>query len=839
MAKLSSLFPGAKTLADTVLKTVTTTPLETVFDKKPPPVKTKPGDFGVIWPKQPRQQPKDYKAITTAEELRAYCRRCKETGYGGFDYETSADAKARAYFEPLLALKRDALAEAQAQGKKGDSRSLESEVKKLDEAYGETALDPWRSDVVAFSLSAQPHEARAVFLDLQPGRNLFEPGMSREDAHRLAFDILNDCFFRSAQIMKVAFNLSFEAKHSAKLAKYVFMPCADPMLMAIRCQQVVAPGNIKNPKAPYAGMGLKNLTKKWLGVVMSEYDELMAKHKARFFRDLDADHPDALLYACEDSDYALQQYLFWLEVARQIPKYDEWLHTIEMPFMRVIGLMEYHGMGWDVNLATVKEEEAALQLEQTGEKIKALVKEKLGLDVAPGKTGKTGDIRRILFDVMKVPVTRKGDKGPSLDEEAILDITFLLENKLEHLDEEKYLAAQLPDDWENRDPDTDPYLDKHQRQLIRIRRRQPHPYQETAIKLLALVQELQTASTLLSSHIIGRAKFLHEVSGRIHAKYGVWTETGRCNCFEPNGQNVPRMDNDVFKIRNFYVPGVGKILFFIDFSGFELRLMAWRSGDEVMIEIFRTPGGDIHRRTAAEIAGKSEGEVTPKERQDAKPANFGIAYGGTEHALQTTIKKDYGIRKSLEECRKYVDAVKRAYKRIPEYQRNIVLEARETGYVQAIYGFIRMLWHINSPSEYARGKDERRAANTPIQGGAAEIMKRAQNAVYDEIGRGTALAYDAKRAADRGDCTGVNLAEHAPLRHGVTDMIGQIHDEILFEMDDDPNVVERACAWVKAEMEKPPIPNFPVPIEAEASVGYRWGEKQKVEKWVEARRGAA
>lgn len=823
MAKLSSLFPASKTLADTVVKTVATTSLSAVFPAAPKPARSKPGEFNIIWPKKPAQQAKDYKVLTTAAELRSYCLRCQQTGFGGFDWETSPDEPTRSTFEARLA----------------EAADDEKRSKKLQKAYDEAPLDPWRSDIVAFSLAAQPHEARAVYLDLQPGsgRNLFEPSLPRDQARKSAFDVLNDCFFQSPKILKVAFNLSFETKHSAKLAKYIQMPVADPMLMAIRCQQVAAPANIKTWKVPYIGQGLKDLTKKFLGVVMTEYETLMERYGVRFFRELNADCPDALLYCCEDSDYALQQYFFWLEVAKQIPRYEEWLHTIEMPFMRVIGLMEYWGMAWDSDLARVKEEEAALQMEQTGEQIKALVKEALGLDVNPGKTGKTGDIRRVIFDVMKVCPARFGKEGPSLDEESIIDMRFMLENSLENLDEEKYLLAELPDEWEARDPDTDPHLDKHQRQLIRIKKRKPHPYRDTAIKLLDLVQSIQTYSTLLSSHIVGRAKYLHEVSGRIHAKYGVWTNTGRCNCFEPNGQNVPRLDNDVFKIRNFYVAKKGKILFFIDFSGFELRLLAWRSGDEVMIEIFST-GGDIHRRTASEIAGKPEDEVTKKERQDAKPANFGIAYVGTEHALQTTIKKDYGIRKTLAECRKMVDAVKRAYKRIPEYHREVVLEAREKGYVQTIYGFIRMLSHINSPSEYARGKDERRAANTPIQGGAADIMKKCQNGVYDEIGRGTYLADLQQRAAAEGRATGVNLAEHAPLRHGVTDMTGQIHDEIIFEMDDDPDVVERAGAWVKALMEQPPLPDFPLPIEAEASVGYRWGEKQKVEAWIKAKRGA-
>lgn len=847
---IADFFPQSRSLAGSLpIAKPAPAALAEAFPTTVAPPKVRPGEFAVNWPKLPVQQPKDYQVIRTAADLIAYCKRCQETGLGGFDYETAADARNRQYYEGELArlsailethqknvrdteaaiaasmtakrppAERKPLKDALA-GYKADLKPAEAELKRVTKEYESTPLNPWRSEVVAFSLSAASHEARAVFLDLRPGANLFESNLPREKARALAFEILDDHFYRSARIMKIAVNLSFESAFTAKYGKYVLMPVADPFIAWVRILQVACPHKIKHAKTPWAGKGLKSMTKEYLGVTMTSYDALLAKHKARFFSDLSPDHDDAINYSCEDSDYAVQHYLYWMEVAKQIPgkddgpTYYEWLHEIEMPFMRVIGLMEWHGMGWDTNLAGVKEEEAAIMQEQAAEKIKALAKEHFGLDLNPGKNGRTGDMLHLVFDVMKLPATAWGKEGPSLDEEAKLDMKFLLENKLESLDEEKYLAVELPTDWESRDPDTDPYLDKAERMAIRIRRRQPHQHRDVGIKVLDLLQEIQTYSTLLSSHIIGRAKYLNEISGRIHARYGVWTETGRCNCFEPNGQNVPRLDNDVFKIRNFYVPAPGKILFFIDFSGFELRLMAWRSGDETMIEIFKTPGGDIHRRTASEIADKPESEITKKERQDAKPANFGIAYGGTEHALQTTIKTDYGQRKSLDECLVYVNAVKRAYPRIPEYQRNIALQAREDGFVRTIYGYTRLLSHINSAAKSARETDERRAANTPIQGSAADIMKKCQNAVYDKIGAGD-----------------------GPLRHGVTDMIGQIHDEIIFEMDDDPHVVERAAAWVKALMEQPPLPGFPLPIEAEASVGYRWGEKQPVEKWIEAKRG--
>lgn len=824
--KLGSLFGKPKTLAgeskkhvpektmvvtftdgsQEVIKPGEPNPLAGVFKNPPQIPKHDPNKpFSITWPKARTQGMKDYQAITTEQELIDYLKRCEETGLGGFDYETAPDDQHR------------------------------------DEQYA--ALDPWKSDICTASLSAAPDEARVIFISHKKGvRKSFEPGLPRDEARKLFMDTLEKHFFHNPEILKIAVNIGFEAKHSLRHAKYIQMPVADPLVAWVRCLQLVAPEQIPDPKKPTSGKGLKPMTKQIFGVEMTDFIALLQKHAAKAFDELDADSTDALVYSAEDSDYAVQHYLYWLEVMKQIPGYEKWLHDIEMPFGRVIGLMEYWGMAWDDNLAQVKAEEAQLMQERAAEEIKLIIKNAIGLDVNPGKTGKTKAVKDAIFKSMKLPVARVSSKTtePSLDEEALLDMIFMLENNLVDIDEEKYLTVNLPPDWEEIDPDLPPApreewlgdpeekakaqaayaarykramsLSREERGAIRIAKRPPHPYKEAGIALLEQLKKIQTYTTLLGSHIEGRRKYINVVTGRIHAEYTPWTETARLNSKHPNGQNVPRTDNDEFGIRNFYTPRPGKVLFMIDFSGFELRLMAWRSSDQVMIEIFRT-GGDIHRKTASEATGKPEELVEKKERQDAKPVNFGVSYGATEHAVQKTFKTDYGMRKSLDYCLHLLNAVKRAYPGIPKFQREIALEAREKGWVSTIYGYIRLLPGITSSKNFLRQRAERQAANTPIQGSAADVMKRAQNAVYDEIGRG------------------------AYLRHGSTDMIAQIHDEIIFEMDDDPVIVEAAYKWIKAEMEKPPLPEFPVPIEAEASCAYAWGKKISADKWLGERKG--
>ncbi|AYP68417.1 DNA polymerase [Bacillus phage vB_BboS-125] len=849
--KLGGMFGKQKTLAGSAKAKATIQPSPSTIEKMDPNTKSlaaqvaakpKPGEIPIEWPKIPVQQAKDYQPILTAAGLEEYLKKCQETGLAGFDWETAAEEKTRQEFQLVKADYEAKVASLNAQLQPLDPKNDKDEIKQLEamkkvaesdyeakrEAFLRTPLDPWKGKIVTFSVSAQPHESRVVPIDHKLGRN-FEPDLPRDEARKLFMDIVERLLFKSEKIVKIAFNLSFETKYAAKYAKYIGMPVADPQQMIVRTLQLVAPQRIEDPGFPVKGWGLKAATKKVFGVAMaSRFTELLQKHKAEFFDEVPADQGDGLIYSAEDSDYALQHYLYWDQVAKQIKTYEgcpnknysEWLHNVEMPFTRVIGLMEYWGMRWDQDLAQQKEEEALIMQEQLAERIKAIIHKATGEEVSPGKSGKTKSVKEALFERMNIPTAKWGKTGPSLDEEALINMEFMLENRLEKLDEEKYLNVPLPEGWEEIDPDAtygepgfNATISKEERGAIRIAKRPQHPFKDEGIELINAMMKIQKYSTLISSHIKGRSKFLNSESKRIHAGYAPWTDTSRLSSFKPNGQNVPAPHNDDLGIRNFYVAGPGKILFLIDFAGFELRIMAWKSGDEVMIDIFNT-GGDMHRKTAATMTGKPEEEVTKRERGDAKPGNFGISYGGTEHALQKTFLTDYRVRKTLDECLEIVNAVKRTYPGIPRYQREIELLAREQGYVETIYGYRRMLPEINSANGKARGSAGRQAANTPIQGTAADLMKAAQNRVYDAI------------------------AEGGVLEHGKTDMIAQIHDEIIFEVDDDPAVVEAMYHKVKAIMEQKPVEDFPVPVVAEGSVAYSWGNKKDVEEWLKERKGA-
>lgn len=831
---LGSLFPGSRTLAAATAPTAAPKVNATAGGKLPPSLadltdRKKPGEFNIVWPRMRTQGVKDYKVITTLEELKTYLARCESTGLGGFDYETSGDKDHR---EPPK----------DAEGNTVTGKALDSWTKSIN-------LDPHKAEVCAMSLAAGPDEARAIFID-NPGRKQFMPGTDRHEARKLLFDTLEALFFTNTKIVKIAVNMAFESKMTARYGKYILMPCADPFVGWIRCLQLVAPHKISNPKRPYTGKGLKPMTKEYFGVQMNNFQEILDRNNALFFDQVGCDTQDALTYCCEDSDYAVQHYLYWDEIAKQIPNhndvyktYSDWLKNIEMPFTRVTGLMEYWGMYWDSNVSEVKRQEATIIQQEAAAEIAALAKDNFNMDIAVGAAGKTKDVKNFIFETLKLPAAAWSDKtkDPSLDGNALMDMIFMLENKLIEPGEEKYLEADLPEGWEAIDPETDPHLDKAQRQRIRIAKRDFHQYKDIGIRLLELLRKIQKYATLLSSHIEGREKYVNEVTGRIHAHYEPWTETARLSSSNPNGQNVPRPDNDVLGVRNFYKAAPGKVLMLEDESGFELRLTAWKGNCPVMIPTF-LHNGDIHRKTAATNYGIPEDQVTKHQRSTAKPANFGSVYGGTEYALQQTFKKE-GVRKSLPECKQLVNAVLKTYPGIPRYQREAVVKARETGYAETIYGYKRLLPSINSARDYERRQDERRGQNTPIQGSAADIMKRSQNTVYEKIGIDTfyfnqivgngqdtySLPIWEGFAAETKDL--LNVAPF--MQHGHTDMVAQIHDEIIAEVDDDPVLVKKYALWQKAVMEIAPIKGFPLPLEAEASVAYSWGDKMSLEKYLD------
>ena len=291
---------------------------------------------------------------------------------------------------------------------------------------------------------------------------------------------------------------------------------------------------------------------------------------------------------------------------------------------------------------------------------------------------------------------------------------------------------------------------------------------------------------LLSTYIDALPQLINERTGHIHTSYNqAVTATGRLSSSNPNLQNIPIRDENGKEVRKAFIPDEGHLFFSADYSQIELRIMAHLSGDENMIEAFRS-GHDIHAATAAKIFKKPLEDITSDERRKAKTANFGIIYGITTFGLAERMQVSRGEAKDL------IDEYFTTYSKVKEYMDHSIDVAREREYSETLFGRRCHLPDINSHNANVRGYAERNAINAPIQGTAADIIKVAMARI------------DARM-------------EKEGLQ---SKMILQVHDELNFSVV--PSEKEILEKIVKEEMEN--AYQMSVPLVADSGWGTNWLE---------------
>ena len=306
-------------------------------------------------------------------------------------------------------------------------------------------------------------------------------------------------------------------------------------------------------------------------------------------------------------------------------------------------------------------------------------------------------------------------------------------------------------------------------------------------RIVDLILEYRGVKKLLSTYVEALPQLVNRTTGRIHTSFNqAVTATGRLSSTNPNLQNIPVRDDMGRRIRKAFIPSDDDhLLLSADYSQVELRLMAHLSGDESLISAFEH-GEDIHTATAAKLFNKSLEEVTSEERRRAKTANFGIIYGISA----------FGLSQRLEiprkEAKEIIDGYFASYPKVKEYMDNVVVKAKEEGFVSTIFGRRRYLNDISSHNAVARGLAERNAVNAPIQGSAADIMKIAMINVH-------------RRFAAEGIRSRVIL---------------QVHDELVVDMLRSEQ--ERVTAIVTECMES--AAQLKVRLIADAGVGDNWLE---------------
>ena len=273
-------------------------------------------------------------------------------------------------------------------------------------------------------------------------------------------------------------------------------------------------------------------------------------------------------------------------------------------------------------------------------------------------------------------------------------------------------------------------------------------------------------------------------TGRIHTSYHqAVAATGRLSSTDPNLQNIPVRSEEGRKIRQAFIAPEGYKLVAADYSQIELRIMAHLSGDHGLLTAF-AEGRDIHRATAAEVFEVAEKDVTDNQRRAAKAINFGLIYGMSAFGLA----KQIGVSRS--EAQDYVNLYFQRYPGVRDYMDRTREQAKEQGYVETIFGRRLYLPEIRSKNAPRRQHAERTAINAPMQGTAADIIKRAMVRVYNWLPQS---GFDAK-------------------------MLMQVHDELIVEVREDQ--AGDFAAELKKQMEGAAELN--VPLVVEAGIGDNW-----------------
>ncbi|MGZ5029698.1 MAG: DNA polymerase I [Methylobacter sp.] len=346
--------------------------------------------------------------------------------------------------------------------------------------------------------------------------------------------------------------------------------------------------------------------------------------------------------------------------------------------------------------------------------------------------GSPKQIQEILYDRQKLPVLKKTPKGQPSTEESVL--------------QELALTYPLP----------------------------------------KLILEHRSLSKLKSTYIDKLPQQVDGQTGRIHTSYHqAIAATGRLSSSDPNLQNIPIRSTEGRKIRQAFIAPEGRKIVAADYSQIELRIMAHLSADEGLLKAF-TDGEDVHRATAAEVFGVAPEQVTTDLRRSAKAINFGLIYGMSSFGLGQQL----GL--SRNQAQSYIDLYFARYPGVKNYMDRIREQAREQGYVETLFGRRLYLPEINSRNAARRQYAERTAINAPMQGTAADIIKRAMIAV------------------DR----------WLYLENPNAKMIMQVHDELVFEIAQDQ--VDECASKIRSIMCT--AVELEVPLIVDIGIGNNWDE---------------
>lgn len=404
-------------------------------------------------------------------------------------------------------------------------------------------------------------------------------------------------------------------------------------------------------------------------------------------------------------------------------------YDIEMPLVEVLTEMEFNGVRIDADFLAVYAKELVIKIKSLEERVYELAGVKFNI-ASPKQVGE------ILFDKLKLPYrfkkTGKSDQY-STDEDKLTE-----------------LAVNYP--------------------------------------IARAILDFRGASKLLNTYVDALPKLINPKTGRVHSSFNqALAATGRLSSNNPNLQNIPVKTEEGRHIRKAFIPrDVNHVLVSADYSQIELRLIAEIAPEEAMLDDF-SKGNDIHTATAARVYKIPMNEVTPTQRRNAKTVNFSIIYG----AGATNLSQQLSIPRA--EAKALIEAYFVQYPGLNNYMKRIVEETQKSFYVNTLGGRRRFVRDINSNSSLERSNAERIAINTPIQGSAADMIKKAMIAIHKTFKE---MKVESK-------------------------LILQVHDELVFEV---PRHELDIVQPIIIEKMKNAIPNLRVPIEVGIGYGDNWLE---------------
>ncbi len=302
--------------------------------------------------------------------------------------------------------------------------------------------------------------------------------------------------------------------------------------------------------------------------------------------------------------------------------------------------------------------------------------------------------------------------------------------------------------------------------------------------IASYLMEYRTYMKLINTYLDVLPEMLNTKTNRVHTTYSqTVTATGRLSSVRPNLQNIPIRSKFGSQIRSGFIAKEGKLLLSADYSQIELRILAHLSQEENLISVYQN-NGDIHRETAAAMYKCDLEEVTTEQRRNAKAINFGVVYGMGSFSLA----QELGVPKY--EAQNFIDIYFAKYPRIQTYMEEVINLAKEQGYVETILQRRRFIPDINAKNQMQQAAAKRVAFNTCVQGSAADLMKKAMISIYEAI---------------------------VDYKNEIT-MIMQIHDELVFEIQEDK--VEKWQEIIVNKMET--SLSLSVPLQADSGFGKNW-----------------